>query len=256
MKSFTLLFLLVFWVSAGSVSAQVAKSDEFWKSLQKLCGKAYLGEIVHAPENDSFRGKKLVMHVRGCVKNQIKIPFFVGEDRSRTWVLTKVKDRIQLKHDHRHKDGTSDEVTMYGGTSTNSGSATRQVFPADEETVKMLPAAASNVWWIDLTEKYLTYNLRRIGTDRFFSIRFDLTKEIEKPDAPWGWDKVVPRRITYTEKQDRYPSFSPVREKIMFESDRKENWGIYEMNTDGTDTKLISDVNINSRYPSCQKRDC
>ena len=227
MKNFTLLFLLVFWVSAGSVSAQVAESDEFWKSLRRYCGKAYLGEIVHAPENDSFRGKKLVMHVRSCKKDQIKIPFFVGEDKSRTWILTKTKDRIQLKHDHRHKDGTSDKVTMYGGITTNNGSATRQVFPADEETTKMLRAAASNVWWIDLTEKYLTYNLRRVGTDRFFSIRFDLTKEIEKPKAPWGWDKVVPRRITYNEKQDRYPSWSPDGKQIIYTARKDGNYDIY-----------------------------
>jgi len=246
MKSFS-LFLFVILVSAFGVEAQ---TDNFWNSLKNTCGKAFAGEIVHAPENDSFRGKKLVMHVRSCEENVIKIPFFVGEDKSRTWVLTKVGDRIQLKHDHRHKDGKPDEVTMYGGTASNSGSAGRQVFPADEETQKMLPAAASNVWWIDLTKESYTYNLRRVGTERFFSIKFDLTKEVEKPEAPWGWDRNVPRRITYNEKQDRYPSFSPVREKIMFESDRSGVWGIYELNVDGTDTKLLSDANINSRYPS------
>ena len=185
MKKWALLLLVVF-VQVFSVSAQ---TENFWDSLQKNCGKAFAGEIVHAPENDSFRGKKLVMHVRSCEENQIKIPFFVGVDKSRTWILTKIKDRIQLKHDHRHEDGTSDKVTMYGGTASNSGSVVRQVFPADEETAKMLPAAASNVWWIDLTKESFTYNLRRVGTDRFFSIKFDLTKEIEKPEAPWGWKK-------------------------------------------------------------------
>ena len=33
-----------------------------------------------------------------------------------------------------------------------------------------------------------TYNLRRIGTDRVFTVAFDLTREIEKPAPPWGWE--------------------------------------------------------------------
>jgi hypothetical protein len=52
----------------------------------------------------------------------------------------------------------------------------------------MLPAAASNVWWVELVPgKYFTYNLRRMGTDRLFSIRFDLSSAIDMPEAPWGW---------------------------------------------------------------------
>ena len=51
----------------------------------------------------------------------------------------------------------------------------------------MIPAASTNVWWITLDEKEYTYNLRRLGTDRVFRVVFDLSKEIETPDAPWGW---------------------------------------------------------------------
>ena len=247
-----LAFLIfVVLVQAFAVFGQANNTDTFWSSLKTNCGKAFAGEIIHAPENDSFRGKKLVMHVRSCEANQIKIPFFVGEDRSRTWVLTKMDNRIRLKHDHRHKDGKPDEVTMYGGTTSNSGSATRQVFPADEETVKMLPAAASNVWWIDLTEKYLTYNLRRVGTDRFFSIRFDLTKEVKKPEAPWGWDRYAPIRLTEDKAQDRYPSFSPDGERILFESNRRdEKWGIYTMNLIGSDVREVRRTRNEARFPS------
>jgi hypothetical protein len=51
-----------------------------------------------------------------------------------------------------------------------------------------LPAAATNVWWVELVAgKFFTYNLRRIGTDRLFTIRFDLTKPVAIPYAPWGW---------------------------------------------------------------------
>ena len=93
---------------------------------------------------------------------------------------------ISLKHDHRHEDGTEDKLTQYGGTSTNVGLADVQVFPADEHTSIILPAASTNIWWITIDETSFTYNLRRIGTDRLFTVRFDLTKAIETPDAPWG----------------------------------------------------------------------
>jgi len=160
--------------------------QKFWNQLKTLCGKSFEGQLI-LPENDKdFGGKRLVMHVRSCEENRIRIPFFVGDDKSRTWILTYSDSRIQLKHDHRHKDGSSDEITMYGGTTTNSGQATIQVFPADQETKKMISAAASNVWWITLDDKEYTYNLRRLGTDRVFRVVFDLTKEIETPDEPWG----------------------------------------------------------------------
>ena len=184
-----LFLILIFNQAAFAQTKASAGSAVFWTELQKLCGKAYAGALVSAPENDAdFKGKELVMHVRACEKNRVRIPFFVGEDKSRTWVLTRKKDNLLLKHDHRHADGTPDKITMYGGWTTNGGMPTRQMFPADQQTVDILPAAATNVWWIELVpgESY-TYNLRRMGTERFFSIKFDLTKEVKTPDAPWGW---------------------------------------------------------------------
>lgn len=169
---------------------EVAKSteaNEFWNKLQTLCGQSFEGQL-ELPENDEdFGGKQLVMHVRSCDDNVIKIPFFVGDDKSRTWVLTFEDDRIQLKHDHRHEDGSEDEVTMYGGKTTNSGQATIQTFPADQHTKNIIPAASTNIWWITLDDNQFTYNLRRLGTDRVFRVSFDLTKSIENPEAPWGW---------------------------------------------------------------------
>lgn len=161
----------------------------FWDTLMSHCGKAFEGEVIQAPENDDFRGKKLVMHLLSCSDNEIFIPFNVGDNRSRTWVLRYDNGRIELKHDHRHEDGTDDEVTMYGGTTTNSGLPDIAVFPADEETREIIPAAATNVWWITVDDSTYTYNLRRLGTDREFSISFDLTKEIEIPEPSWGWEE-------------------------------------------------------------------
>jgi hypothetical protein len=162
-------------------------AEQFWQNLQKQCGKSFEGAVTQGAANDPFRDKKLIMHVRNCAEKTIRIPFFVGDNKSRTWVLTYKNDRIQLKHDHRHEDGSEDKVTQYGGITTNSGSSTLQFFPADQETCEMIPAAAVNVWWITIDETSFTYNLRRIGSDRLFTVKFDLTKTVENPSAPWGW---------------------------------------------------------------------
>jgi len=117
----------------------------------------------------------------------LRIPFFVGDDLSRTWVLTKENGLIQLKHDHRHEDGSEDKVTQYGGLASNTGNPKIQFFPADQFTADMLPAAVGNVWWMTVDETSFTYNLKRLGGESQFTVKFDLTNPIETPPAPWGW---------------------------------------------------------------------
>lgn len=192
----TKALLMVVFLAGVSFAQSPAPNEIFWAELQKLCGKAFGGSIVAdtSPSPD-FTGKAMVMHVRSCEPDRIRIPFFVGENRSRTWILTKRGNRIELKHDHRHEDGTPDKVTMYGGTSTNAGEPIRQFFPADEETTRVVarpagnsPSAAANIWWIDLVPgDHFSYNLRRLGGDRLFTVRFDITKEVTAPPPPWGW---------------------------------------------------------------------
>ena len=181
-------FLVILLFPLCMIGQEPPKSVQFWNTIQSHCGKSYEGKIVAGgKEGDGFMGKRLVMHVRSCEKNTIRIPFFVGEDKSRTWVFTKDQNQlITLKHDHRHKDGTEDKITQYGGTNPNTGLASVQYFPADQQTANLIPAAFSNVWWVTIDKTTFTYNLRRIGTDRFFSVEFDLTKEINTPSAPWG----------------------------------------------------------------------
>lgn len=160
----------------------------FWNELKTLQGKTFEGQLVTAPANDDFTGKKLVMHVLYSDDETILIPFNVGENLSRTWIFNYQDGRIKLKHDHRMENGENDEITMYGGTSTNEGMPEMQVFPADQETLDMIPGAFSNIWWVTIDSTTFTYNLRRIGTDRLFTVAFDLTKEIEKPAPSWGWE--------------------------------------------------------------------
>ena len=189
-KRFTSFVALVFslcLIQHSAFSQEKTPSQKFWETLKSHCGKAYEGKLV-SPESDPRFAGRLVMHVRACEDGRIRIPFFVGDDRSRTWVLT-MDDAglIQLKHDHRHDDGSEDLVTQYGGKASNTGSATTQFFPADQFTANLLPAAVGNVWWITVDETSFTYNLRRLGSATLFSVRFDLTQSVEIPPAPWGW---------------------------------------------------------------------
>jgi hypothetical protein len=184
------LFCFCLTLSYAQQKEQVTTVDEaqqFWNNLQSLCNKSFEGKLVLPEDDEKFGSKKLIMHVKSCTENKIKIPFFVGDDKSRTWVLRFENNRIQLKHYHRHEDGSEDDITMYGGKTTNTGQANIQIFPADEETKIIIPKASTNVWWITLNEKEFTYNLRRLGTERVFRVVFDITKTIETPSDPWGW---------------------------------------------------------------------
>ena len=184
------VFVLSLLLATASLNAQSKiPSEVFWDNLQKHCGKAYDGKLADHVRNDDFAGKELKMHVISCKPNEIKIPFHVGDDHSRTWVLTKENNLIKLKHDHRHEDGSEDKVTQYGGTNPNPGMEKFQMFPADLETHQRIPYASTNVWWITLDETKFTYNLQRAGSDKKFTIEFNLTKETKKPQDPWGWKK-------------------------------------------------------------------
>src|SRR5690606_19813992 len=115
------------------------------------------------------------------------IPFHVGDDRSRTWVLSRTDSGLRLKHDHRHEDGSEDAITQYGGETRTQGTPTTQEFYADAYTADLLPAAATNVWAMEVVPKQrFAYSLRREGTDRRFRVEFDLTRPADPPPSPWG----------------------------------------------------------------------
>ena len=160
----------------------------FWAALESLCGQAFAGSIVESePPDEAFEGQAMVMHVRECSAGEIRVPFFVGEDRSRTWVVTTTGTGLRLKHDHRHEDGSEDEVTQYGGDSVGRGTNTSQDFPADDFTAELVPTAANNVWTVEIEPGVMfAYALRREGSDRRFRVEFDLTRPIDTPPAPWG----------------------------------------------------------------------
>lgn len=160
----------------------------FWDELEELCGNAYAGRVVESvPPDPSFDGQPLVMHVRSCDVAEIRIPFVVGTDRSRTWVVTPTSVGLRLVHEHWHEDGTEDEITRYGGETRGTGTSAAQDFQADRRTAELVPAAATNVWRMELhPDSLFVYALRREGADRRFRAEFDLTRTVDAPPPPWG----------------------------------------------------------------------
>ncbi len=130
------------------------------------------------------------MHVRECEVDTLRIPFHVGDDRSRTWVLTRTGRGLRLQHDHRHRDGTPDILTMYGGDTQGSGTAGRQEFPVDVFsqalfTREQRAASLTNVWAMEIEpHRTFAYELARPG--RLFRVEFDLSRPVALPPAPWG----------------------------------------------------------------------
>ena len=172
-------------------------ADAFFANLRALCGNAYAGRVLvdtpPASGSNPFAGKPLRMHVRECSDDSIRIPFQVGDDRSRTWVLTRTASGLRLKHDHRHADGSADAVTQYGGDTAEAGSATRQAFPVDADSIAMFQRAGpspsvSNTWAMAIEPgTRFVYELSRPG-GRLFRVEFDLGKPVPTPPAPWGAD--------------------------------------------------------------------
>lgn len=164
--------LLLTGVAIAGVE-DVETQKQFFANLSKLCGQTFEG-VTEFPQNSDHPmvGKKLVMSVASCSPSELRIPLQVGEDKSRTWVLTLSDKGLLLKHDHRHADGTPDQQTNYGGWATADGSANRQQFAADEETAKLIPEAATNVWTleIDTTKQAFTYALERNKAPRYKAV--------------------------------------------------------------------------------------
>ena len=165
--------------------------DQFMSNLAEYCRQSFEGKVItDDPADADWKKERLVIHFTDCRRAQISIPLHVGDDRSRTWVLTQMPDALRLKHDHRHKDGKSDSVTMYGGDTVEMGTAYRQSFPVDADSIAMfkkegLTASIVNVWTISLDPgKTLTYELKRPG--RLFQAQFDLTHTVDTPPPAWG----------------------------------------------------------------------
>ncbi len=163
-------------------STKQSSEKEFLLNLGQYCGKTFAGTAIF-PEGDRnpFKGQALKVIFSSCSDTELRMPFHVGDDKSRTWILTLDEKGLLFKHDHRHEDGTPDDITMYGGYAKTGGTAHEQYFPADEYTAGLIPAAATNEWTFILSQdkKTLSYILKRDEQLRFRA-DFDLSKSLDQ----------------------------------------------------------------------------
>jgi hypothetical protein len=188
----TLLAILLLLLTGCATMNPTTPADAFFARVSSLCGKAFEGRIVSPAEeaNRDFLGKRLVMHVRECSADTIRIPFHVDDNRSRTFVLTRTAAGLRLKHVHRHEDGSEETMSQYGGDTMTPGSSSRQDFPSDRYSRELVvrenvPERAANVWgWEVQPERLFAFELRR--PNRFLRVAFDLRRPVTVPPAPWG----------------------------------------------------------------------
>jgi hypothetical protein len=164
---------------AHNSKAPERATDTFFSRLYALCGKQLAGQVIAGNESDaSFKDSELAASFRECSKNELRIAFDVGEDRSRTWIVTRTASGLRLKHRHLLKDGSEDPVSQYGGDTIDPGTPQRQQFPADAYSREMFAregrqVSIPNVWAFEIDPGgTLIYELSRPG--RLFRVRFNL----------------------------------------------------------------------------------
>ena len=178
------LFLSPVLAGCASTPAPAHPQDVFMARLNALCGQRFVGRVVtDDPADADFRDNRLLMHVRDCAADEVGIPFAVGEDRSRRWVVTRTGEGLRLKHDHRDEQGVIHGYHMYGGDTAAAGTASRQEFPVDRESIEQFVAggaqvSTTNVWAVEVNPgETFVYELSR--ENRLFRVAFDLTEPLE-----------------------------------------------------------------------------
>jgi hypothetical protein len=157
--------------ACASAPAPVANPQaQFWAALTTLCGKSGQGKlIVGDPVLDKdFASNPLIMGPVACAPDRVEIPFAVGADVSRTWIVTRTATGLRLKHRHLH-DGKEEALSQYGGDTVGAGGAARQEFPADAFSKELFlkqnrTASVANIWALEVTapERFV-YELKRPG---------------------------------------------------------------------------------------------
>lgn len=166
------------------LAACSSRSDDaaFISNFDEYCGFAYRGvsTLVELGDDHPLEGAELVMILDQCAPDEVRMPFFVDEDRSRTWIVRRVDDRrLHLSHDHRYPDGTEHDANMYGGYSDGQGDSTTVFFPADERTIAERPAREINRWSKSFDHSAQLYHYRLYLRDTLrYEAEFDLSNPL------------------------------------------------------------------------------
>jgi hypothetical protein len=153
--------------------------EAFWRRLGQLCGRAFEGRMAEGTDSVFVRNR-LVMHVRDCRADEVRIGFVIGPDPSRTWIVRRVDGGLALTH-----EVAGEAVTGYGGFTRGAGTAERQDFAADSATGRMLPPAAHNVWSLEILDgRTFAYSVGRPGIRQRFRLEFDLRRPVAPAANP------------------------------------------------------------------------
>lgn len=169
-------------VAAALFTFEHDMSAAFFENLKTLCGKSFAGRQVYVQEGrESWADRNMVMYVTRCDEEAIHVPFHMDEDQSRTWMFLNEEGRLRFRHDHRHPDGTPEDLTLYGGyADTEQGTPFRQVFPADEYTIEIHPRSVNSYWVVELKEEMHVFSYSLYSNDALlFEAHFDLTQPLE-----------------------------------------------------------------------------
>lgn len=151
----------------------------FFENLSHLCGSIFEGysTFTDTPTH-VFAGKKLTASLISCNDREIRIPFSVGDDHSRTWLLRRNSRGLLLKHDRRHSSADPGEIIEYVGWATHEGSASRQFFVADTDRVHVPPEIAGSLWSLslDVDRGELSYSLKHRQQQRY-----EVVLQLRKP---------------------------------------------------------------------------
>lgn len=177
-KQIIIPITLFFMIACGE---KPNKQEKFLANYQEFCGYAYEGKatINEISSGGAFENVRLIMILETCEDDLIRMPFYVGSDHSRTWVIQMKDGHLHLSHDHRYEDGSQHEANFYGGYSDDRGTDFKQYFPADEQTIKERPGRLINTWSkaFDIEGGNYFYRLYQNDVLRF-EVVFDLTNQL------------------------------------------------------------------------------
>ncbi len=181
LPAYLLIPVFIFASCAGNDGTEITPElpaetlhEQFFSNLFSLCGETFVGESTHPdnPEHDLV-DTELRATVSTCTEEMIEVDLVRdGDTWHATWVLEMRDNGLHLYHEHigdkEYEEG-EEPLTGYGGYADDRGSATQQHFPADDHTAEILPAAATNVWMMDmdLENGVFVYSLDRHDELRF-----------------------------------------------------------------------------------------
>jgi hypothetical protein len=175
-KFIVALCLIVFSLSACTGKTSFTEQDLFFDQLSALCGQVFEGQSTFPEAEDHpLVGTPLRTEVNECSESMVRIELIRdGDYWHGAWVIEKRPEGLHLFHDHLGEKRTmedlgEDDYHGYGGYANSAGNSTAQYFEADSYTAELIPAAATNVWMIEIGEdgNSFIYSLERNQQPRF-----------------------------------------------------------------------------------------